>query len=860
MSDLLDDDRAARLAEVQDDLSRRWAAGERVSVESYLVSHPWLRDDSAATLALIYHEILLRRDLGDSPRLEEFSERFPQHTEALRRMFAIHAVIDEAPPLSSSSALSSAAAPTGDTTRIQVIPAEASTAQGRCGPDGTRISSGERGDTPRPLPAPEGYEILAEIGRGGMGVVFRARQVNLNRLVALKMILSGPYADGAALARFRAEAEAVARLQHPHIVQIFEMGELDGRPFFAMEYVAGESLAARTRATPQPPREVALLVERLARAIHAVHEQGIVHRDLKPANVLLAGSDVPLGQAVPKIVDFGLAKFVDLDSPSATISRDVLGTPLYMAPEQAAGQSKDAGPAVDIYALGAMLYVLLTGQPPFKGATLLDILTQIKSSDPVPPRRLLPQIPRDLETICLKCLQKEPRKRYASAAALADDLRRFSAGEPILARPTAWWERCLKWARREPRVAALVAAISAVTLIGLVTTATLWRLADRRADAEAEQRQRVEQQLYFFRIGLADRELQAGRVPWAREQLELCPPSLRRWELHYLMRQCEGGDAVKVCSGHSGKLSSVAFSPDGKHVATGSSDRSVRIWDAATAEFIRQLNGHVGSVNSVSFSAQGDRLVSGSEDGRVVVWNASTWEKEFVFDQHASPVSSAVFDPQSDEVASGTFNSSGPGEILIWDSRIGEVRLTLKGHGQRITGLAYSPDGKLLFSSSHDQTVRVWDTANGETVRVFAEHVLPVSGLAVSSDGQLVASAAGRSQADQPDEGDILVWEAHTGRIVHRLQGHRERALALAFGPDGQRLATAGWDPEIKLWDMLSGQEVLALRGHAVGDARGVMGLAFSPRGDSLASAGVDMTARIWSGAGLESAGANSER
>ncbi len=833
MTDLPNDDRAARLAELQDDLSRCWAAGQRASVETYLSRHAWLRDDSAATLELICHELLLWQDAGDAPRLEEFVERFPQHAPALRRLLAIHAMIDGSAPLPPSASRAGETASDGKR-RAETRP----------------LNADESAATHGSLPAPDGYEILDEIGRGGMGVVYRARQRNLNRFVALKMILSGPYADGTALARFRAEAEAVARLQHPHIVQIFEMGELEGRPFFAMEYVAGGNLAARADGMPQPPREVALLVERLARAMGAVHEQGVVHRDLKPGNVLLVeGGDGPLGQAVPKIVDFGLAKFVDLESPSATVSRDVLGSPLYMAPEQAAGQSKDAGPAVDIYALGAMLYVLLTGQPPFKGATLLDTLTQIKSSDPVPPRRLLPQVPRDLETICLKCLQKEPRKRYDSAAALADDLQRFSAGQPILARPTAWWERCLKWVRREPRVAALVGAISAVTLLGLATTATLWRVAEQRAEAEAKQRRQTEQQLYYFRIALADRELQAGRVAWALEQLELCPEYLRRWEWHYLKRQCGEQEAGKIYAGHSRAVSSVAFSPEGRRVAASGGDGLVRVWGADTATPMLELQGHRGSLNWVAFSPKGDRLASAGEDARVVLWDAETGNQELVMSKHTGPVSCALFSPDGRELASATFNrSSEPGELLVWDGRTGRVRLKLEGHSHRIVGLAYSPDGKLLYSASHDRTVRVWDTASGKTVQVFAEHSLPVSAVAVSPDGKLVASAAGRTVADAPDEGEIFLWEASTGRVVHQLLGHRKRPVALAFSPDGLRLASAGGDREIKLWDVASGQEVLALRGHQ----DDVTSLSFSADGRLLASGSMDRTMRIWSGAASE--------
>ena len=268
-----------------------------------------------------------------------------------------------------------------------------------------------------------GYEILGELGRGGMGVVYQARQTKLNRLVALKMILAGSHAGAADLARFRTEAEAVARLQHPNIVQVYEVGEHEGMPFFSLEFCGGGSLEKKLDGTPLPPKEAAALVETLARAMQAAHEQRVIHRDLKPANVLLAED------GTPKITDFGLAK--KLDEAGQTQTGAIMGTPSYMAPEQAGGKSGEIGPAADVYALGAILYECLTGRPPFKAATALDTLMQVVGDEPVPPPQLQPKAPRDLETICLKCLHKEARKRYESAAELADDLRRFLDGEPI---------------------------------------------------------------------------------------------------------------------------------------------------------------------------------------------------------------------------------------------------------------------------------------------------------------------------------------------------------------------------------------------------------------------------------------------
>jgi tetratricopeptide (TPR) repeat protein/tRNA A-37 threonylcarbamoyl transferase component Bud32 len=349
-----------------------------------------------------------------------------------------------------------------------------------------------------------GYEILGELGRGGMGVVYKARQTGLGRVVALKMVLSGGRASSAELGRFRAEAEAVARLQHPNIIQIYEIGEHEGCPFFSMEYAAGGSLSQRLGDKPLPPREAATLVETLARAVQVAHQHGIVHRDLKPANVLLAFSREPRASApalargsrlnggVPKITDFGLAKRLDVDS-GQTRSGDILGTPSYMAPEQAAGKSKAIGPAADIYALGAILYQALTARPPFQGPSVLDTLRQVLSAEPVTPSRLQPQAARDLDTICLKCLQKEPGKRYASAWELAEDLRRFLAGEPIRARPVGAWERGLKWARRRPLVAALSGLVVLVTALGFGLVTWKWREAEANADAELRARRRAEQ-------------------------------------------------------------------------------------------------------------------------------------------------------------------------------------------------------------------------------------------------------------------------------------------------------------------------------------------------------------------------------
>ena len=318
------------------------------------------------------------------------------------------------------------------------------------------------------------YELIQEIARGGMGVVFRARQVSLNRPVALKMILAGQLASETDVRRFHVEAEAAANLDHPGIVPIYEVGQHEGQHYFSMGFVEGQSLSQRLADGPLPAREAAELIRRVSEAIEYAHQHGVIHRDLKPANILLDRN------GNPRVTDFGLAKKVQGDS-GLTGSGQIMGTPSYMPPEQAGGKRGEVGPAADVYALGATLYALVTGRPPFQAATAMDTVIQVVSDEPVPPRRLNASIPRDLETICLKCLEKEPARRYASASDLAEDLGRYLAGEPIVARPVTRSERAVKWARRKPAIAALLGLVALVTALGLGGVLWQWRAAVRPA-------------------------------------------------------------------------------------------------------------------------------------------------------------------------------------------------------------------------------------------------------------------------------------------------------------------------------------------------------------------------------------------
>ena len=441
------------------DQVRRWRAGQRVPAEAYLGLYPALRDDEEAWFELIYGEFLLREELGEPPLLEEFRWRFPRFAERLQRQLDLHAVLREEEPVSRPAV----EGPNPEATMPEAAPWA-----------GTRLL----------VP---GYRIMGELGRGGMGTVYQAWQVRLKRVVALKVIRADAYVDPGAAARFQAEAEAAARLQHPNIVPVFEIGGHEGMGYLVLEYVAGGGLDRRLAGALHDPRDSARLIETLARAIHSAHQQGIVHRDLKPANVLLTAD------GVPKITDFGLAKLVER-TDGLTQTGEILGTPSYMAPEQIRGLSGQITAATDVYSLGAILYEALTGRPPFKGTTPLSTLEQVSSQEPLSPSKLQRHLPRDLETIGLKALEKEPQRRYPTALELAEDLHRFLHGQPILARPTPGWERAWKAARRRPLAAA---AMAMVVVLLLLLLGGGWyynaRLRDKTHVAQFNARKAIEQ-------------------------------------------------------------------------------------------------------------------------------------------------------------------------------------------------------------------------------------------------------------------------------------------------------------------------------------------------------------------------------
>jgi WD40 repeat protein/Flp pilus assembly protein TadD len=805
------------LASVLAEQARRWRAGAPAPVEGFLDRQPALRADRDAVLDLIYNEVLLRTERGERPQLGEYTRRFPECADALGPLFEVHRAVE--------SGAESARRSTSEQTFRSVS-------------DGAGVSAAA-------VPEVPGYEILERLGHGAMGVVYRARQKNLGRTVALKMVLAGAHASAEDLARVRLEAEAMARLPHPNIVQIHEVGEHDGRPFLTLEFVGDGGLDRKLGGVPQPSLEAARLLSTLARAVHHAHDQGVVHRDLKPANILLTAD------GTPKVTDFGLARFGG--GSGHTQSGDILGTPSYMAPEQASGRVSAVGPAADVYALGAILYELLTGRPPFRADNVLETLRQVVEQEPVRPAQLQPRVPRDLETICLKCLEKESRKRYASAAALADDLDRFLEGRPVLARPAPPWERALKWARRRPSLAALYGlAAAAAVVLGLYTVwlrEALDQAEARRRDAQAARRQAEaaaeERRLQLVRARLADgtRLLEEGDwfgalLPFAEalrlDQQDAARAQIHRIRLAAILRQCP---RLAQLWPHEGAIVHAEFTPDGRRVLTASGG-AARLWDVATGAEVARLS-HGKAVRAVALSPDGRRVVTVADDRTVRVWEAATGRPVSEIPAQEGDVLAVAFSGDANRVGTATRKAVHEIRLQIWEAFGGKANSPpLDAQTGPTFDVAFSPDGRRAVTA--DGTLTVWDLVAARPVFAVANRTGAVTGARFSPDGHLVAAA--------DVTGTLRVWDAASGKERFAAR-HGVPVRHLAFSRSGG-LASAGVDGVVRLWDVAAGEKRAELR-HGPAFTHAVNQVAFSSDGRRVLTAGVDNAARLWEAGGV---------
>jgi WD40 repeat protein/tRNA A-37 threonylcarbamoyl transferase component Bud32 len=646
------------------------------------------------------------------------------------------------------------------------------------------------------------FELLEELGEGGMGRVYKARQRSLGRLVALKVIRAGALATEADRLRFRTEADAAARLDHPNIVFVYEIGEHDGYPYIAERFVEGGPLSRHLDRFRDDSRAAVGLLAVLARAVHHAHERGVLHRDLKPGNILL---EWRAGAPVPHVADFGLARLLDQDS-AVTRTGDLVGTPSYMAPEQASGGAAAITTATDVYGLGAILYALLTGRAPFTSPTVLETLEKVKEREPESPRSLNRKVARDLQTICLKCLRKEPAKRYPSALALAEDLENWLSHRPIAARPTTARERLAKWVRRHPAAAAFAALSTAVLLAALA--GSLWHghvLGEALSDSDRLRQEglareaRLRDFLYAADMRLAKEAWDSGDLSRLAELLDhhrpaAGEPDRRGFEWHWL-KWCLGA-RVGTLKAHDGGLLCAAISPDDKFLVTADRKGAVKVWVLATLEPACTLSGHADEVQRAVFSSDGRTLATCSKDRKIRLWDVATWS---------------------------------------------ETACLRGGHSMTITSVAFSPDGQLLASAGRDHRIVLWNLAQAKTVRGWRAHDDVVHDIVFTPDGRSLVSVGNDRVAKFWDIASVVARSQTLPQPVACCNCPSD-LVCVALSPDGKTAALSGYGSTVSLWSTVNP----AAPRIDLPVSFSVRVLAFAPTGGQLVATGGSGMLSVW--------------
>ena len=687
------------------------------------------------------------------------------------------------------------------------------------------------------------YDLLQKVGKGSFGTVWKARDTRLDCIVAIKIPRFGQL-HGEEGERFVKEARAAAQLQHPNIAHVREVGLGDVTPYIASDFIEGTPLDEILAEQRLGPREAAQLCIKIAGALHYAHERGVVHRDLKPSNIMIDSS------GEPHLMDFGLAKR-EAGEVTMTLDGQIIGTPAYMSPEQARGSGHEADRRCDVYSLGVLLFEMLTGEQPFRG-NIRMLLKQVVEDAPPALRKLNSHIPRDLETICLKCLEKRPEKRFASAEAVADELRRFLHGVPIMSRPIGPHDRAWRWCRRKPLVAGLAAAfllasiggtlISSLFAVEAIEQANAASVARDRAEHQKERAERrteevraakeeAERLLYANQVALAQREWKAGHLAEAWNYMDACRWDFRGWEHDYLFTEMNKG--FRELAGHTKRLRTVAFSPDGKRIASGSHDKTIKVWDVETGEELRTIRGHAAEVMSVAFGPEGRRIVSGGFDRTVRIWDAETGEELQRFEGHQAQVLGVDFDPTGERVASVSIDRT----LRVWDVRSVEQVFSCSSDDSGFVGVSYSPDGKRIAGITRTKLM-LFEAKDGRKVFSSEETPRPFHSVDFSPDGKRIVVGG--------CEGLVRVLDTETGQTLRECEGHNGTVTAVAFGPEGRQVISGGMDKSVRVWNAETGEEIRSLIGHL--DM--VLCVAVSPTGGHIASGSKDRLLGVWEGWG----------
>jgi len=743
------------------------------------------------------------------------------------------------------------------------------------------------------------YELLELIGEGGMGLVYLAEQKEpVKRKVALKIVKLG-MDTRQVVARFEAERQTLALLEHPNIAHVFDAGTTDGgRPYFVMEYVKGSSITRYCDEKKLCIETRLELFRQVCEGIHHAHQKGIIHRDIKPSNILVSVQD---DKPVPKIIDFGIAKAITqplTEKTPYTEHGQLLGTPEYMSPEQADMAYQDVDTRSDIYSLGVLLYELLTGATPFDAKRLreggIDHIQQIiREEEPRTPsarltslgdkakavaerRRtqiitLTRRLHRELEWIPMKAMRKDRMRRYRSASELADDIQNYLTGTPLIAGPESTVYRARKFVRKHAGSVATAALLLVVIILGLVASIlmgcraeTARAQAEQARDKEAALRAQVEQalvrvekaeriaqeqrklaeeraeeyrrSLYVHRINLADVAHRDGDMGRLRKLLDSCPEDLRAWEWDRLNHISD--QAVMTLPGDKEKVFDVTFAPDGRRIVSAGADGTIKIWDAADGRELMVLRGHAVAVTSVTFSPNAKRIASIGRNGKIIVWDAQSGAQLTTLKRDGDSFNRGWGRvPIEFSPDSKKIVSAGQNNTVeVWDADDGTELMTLSGHKGPLNGLAFTPDGKRIVSGSKDSTLIVWDVSTGQQMMVLEGHESLIRGIALSPDGTRIVSLS----ADRTAK----VWDMATGTelITLPLHGNFRYFGVVAFSSDGSRIVTGDVAGRIKVWDAASGTELTTLLGHC----GPVVGVAFSPDGKRIASGSLRGTVKIW--------------